>query len=115
MAYLPEPVPSPVGDILVPAVQCPEGPIVSVASAYLTAQSAVCLSDFIYSLPEKLRGPDHTAVRQRKERLESEVHADFTAPVPGFTHGGGAVGGDVDEELSEYAALYRYGLDFDPL
>ena len=39
---------------------------------------------------------------------ESEVHANLTAPVPGFTHGDGAVGGDVDKKLSEYVPFYRY-------
>ena len=97
-----------------PAVQCLQCTLVSVAPHHLTAQGTAGFSDFVYSLSEKLRGSDHGAVRQCKERLESEVHADLTAPVPGFTHGDGAVGGDVDEKLSEYVALYRYGLDFDP-
>ena len=95
-----------------PAVQCLQCTLVSVAPHHLTAQGTAGFSDFVYSLSEKLRGSDHTAVRQRKEHLESEVHADLTAPVPGFTHGDGAIGGDVDEKLSEYVALYCYGLDF---
>src|SRR5574344_393487 len=114
MAYLPEPVPASVRDVLVPAVQCLQCTLVSVAPHHLTAQGPVRFSDFVYSLSEKLRGSNHTAVRQRKEHLESEVHADLTAPIPGFTHGDGAIGGDVDEKLSEYVALYCYGLDFDP-
>ena len=114
MAQLPEPVPASVRDVLVPAVQILQCTDVSVAPRHLTAQGTVRLTDTCSASSEKLRGSDHGAVRQRKERLESEVHADLTAPVPGFTHGDGAVGGDVDEKLSEYVALYRYGLDFNP-
>ena len=97
-----------------PAVQCLQCTLVSIAPHHLTAQGTASLADVCHALSEKLRGSNHTAVRQRKKRLESEVHADLTAPVPGFTHGDGAVGGDVDEKLSEYVALYCYGLDFDP-
>ena len=114
MAQLPEPVPASVRDVLVSAVQILQCTDVSVAPRHLAAQGAVCLADACSTSSEKLRESDHCTVRQRKERLESEVHADLTAPVPGFTHGDGAVGGDVDEKLSEYVALYRYGLDFDP-
>ena len=97
-----------------PAVQILQCTGVSVAPRHLAAQGAVRLTDTCSASSEKLRGSDHGAVRQCKERLESEVYADLTAPVPGFTHGDGAVGGDVDEKLSEYVALYRYGPDFDP-